>query len=85
MRGEQGWWAWLVAEQEASVQPLCGWFGHASPFAFEASYSPAPGIQRFLCGTPPILSLAALEVCPLLAAVCPAYCSRSCAQHPSQK
>jgi kynureninase len=41
--------------------PLSGWLGHASPFAFETRYRPAPGIARFLCGTPPILSLAALE------------------------
>ncbi len=42
-------------------QPLAGWFGHADPFAFETAYRPAPGIDRFLCGTPPIVSLAALE------------------------
>jgi len=44
------------------VQPLSGWLGHAAPFAFEPSYRPASGIARVLCGTPPILSLAALEV-----------------------
>ena len=44
------------------VQPLSGWLSHAAPFAFEPSYRPAPGIARALCGTPPILSLAALEV-----------------------
>lgn len=42
-------------------QPLAGWMGHAYPFAFEPDYRPAPGIARALCGTPPILSLAALE------------------------
>jgi kynureninase len=42
-------------------QPLAGWFGHAEPFAFETAYRPAPGVDRFLCGTPPIVSLAALE------------------------
>jgi kynureninase len=42
--------------------PLAGWLGHAAPFAFETEYRPAPGIARAICGTPPILSLAALEV-----------------------
>jgi kynureninase len=42
-------------------QPLAGWWGHASPFAFSADYQPAPGITRYLCGTQPIISMAALE------------------------
>mgnify|MGYP001605221053 CR=1 FL=1 len=42
--------------------PLTGWFGHAQPFAFEPGYRAAEGIARTLVGTPPILSLAALEV-----------------------
>jgi kynureninase len=42
-------------------QPLCGWLGHAAPFEFDPSYTPASGIARFVCGTPPIISLAALE------------------------
>jgi kynureninase len=42
-------------------QPLAGWFGHAAPFEFAASYRPAPGSGRFQCGTPSIVSLAALE------------------------
>jgi len=42
-------------------QPLSGWLGHASPFEFSADYRPAPGIRRYVCGTPPILSMAALE------------------------
>lgn len=48
--------------QASLVSPLSGWFGHARPFAFEDGYDPAPGIARFACGTPPLLSLAALEV-----------------------
>ena len=52
-----------VAEhlQERLVSPLRGWMGHAAPFAFTDDYVPARGIDRFLAGTPPILSLAALE------------------------
>ena len=42
-------------------QPLSGWLGHAAPFEFSPAYRPATGIARFGCGTPPILSLAALE------------------------
>ncbi|MEA3008614.1 MAG: kynureninase [Sphingomonadales bacterium] len=51
-----------VAEalQERLMPPLRGWMGHAEPFAFTDDYRPAPGIDRFLVGTPPMLSLAAL-------------------------
>jgi kynureninase len=42
-------------------QPLSGWLGHAEPFAFTTAYRPGTGISRFICGTPPVLSLAALE------------------------
>jgi kynureninase len=45
----------------ALQQPLTGWMGHAAPFAFRDDYAPAPGIERLLTGTPPILGLAALE------------------------
>jgi len=47
--------------QAALQQPLTGWMGHAAPFAFTDDYAPAPGIDRLLTGTPPILGLAALE------------------------
>lgn len=47
--------------QDRIQSPLSGWMGHAEPFAFAPDYAPAPGIRRQLCGTPPILALAALE------------------------
>ena len=40
---------------------LSGWMGHAAPFAFELSYRPAPAIERLRAGTPPVLSMAALD------------------------
>jgi kynureninase len=42
-------------------QPLSGWLGHAAPFEFSPDYRPAAGVARYLCGTPPILAMAALE------------------------
>jgi kynureninase len=52
----------FVAERHQSATPvLSGWFGHASPFTFEENYWPAEGIARFMCGTPQVLGLTALE------------------------
>ena len=48
-------------DREQLRQPLSGWLGHAAPFEFAAAYRPASGIARFVCGTPPVLSMAALE------------------------
>ncbi|TMC40839.1 MAG: kynureninase [Chloroflexi bacterium] len=48
--------------QDALQSPLSGWMGHAEPFAFEPDYRPAAGIKRQLAGSPPILSMLALEV-----------------------
>jgi len=52
-----------VAGEEAARlnQPLSGWMGHAAPFDFAPDYRPAEGAARFSSGTPPILSLAALD------------------------
>jgi kynureninase len=47
--------------QERLRSPIQGWFGHASPFSFAAGYEPAPGVLRFLAGTPPVLSTACIE------------------------
>lgn len=50
-----------VREPDALVTPIQGWFGQARQFEMERPYEPAPGITRFLAGTPPILVLAAVE------------------------
>ena len=53
---------WLHGRHAAQFeQPLAGWMGHASPFDFSPEYRGAGGITRALCGTPPVLSMAALE------------------------
>lgn len=49
------------ALQDRLRSPLTGWMGHAAPFDFEDDYAPAGGMKRFLCGTPPILGMAALD------------------------
>jgi kynureninase len=54
--------AFVARRHQAGFEsPLSGWMGHADPFAFGPLYEPAPGISRLLCGTPPVLSLVALE------------------------
>ena len=54
----------FVAErlQRDLQSPLSGWMGHRSAFDFNDDYQPANGVERFLCGTPPILGMTALEV-----------------------
>lgn len=54
--------AWVNTRHAGQfMQPLSGWWGHAAPFEFSPQYRPAPGVGRYLCGTQPIISLAALE------------------------
>ena len=47
--------------QDRIRPPLAGWMGHREPFAFVPDYAPAEGILRNLCGTPPVLAMAALD------------------------
>ncbi len=53
---------YVAPRHQEAPMPLTGWMGHADPFAFAPDFRPAKGIARALVGTPPILSLAALEV-----------------------
>jgi kynureninase len=64
LNGGPGAPAYLYAARrhhEALMSPVPGWFGHDRPFDFAGSYVPAPDASRFAAGTPPILSLAALD------------------------
>jgi kynureninase len=47
--------------QGALLPFLSGWMGHRSPFDFDPFYDPAEGVQRMKVGTPPVLSLSALD------------------------
>ena len=47
--------------QDAISQPVWGWFGQRDQFAMGPGYDPAPGIDRFLTGTPQIIGTAAVQ------------------------
>ncbi|MEP1421355.1 MAG: kynureninase [Erythrobacter sp.] len=52
----------FAAKRHHHANPvLTGWFGHARPFDFDGAFEPATGIDRFQCGTPPVLGMSALE------------------------
>jgi kynureninase len=54
--------AWVhPRHQPAWDQPVTGWFGHADPFGMAREYAPVDGVARMASGTPPVLSLSALD------------------------
>ena len=64
LNGGPGAPAFLYVRQDhltAFQNPIRGWFGHAVPFEFDRDFDPADGIERALVGTPPILSMVALD------------------------
>jgi kynureninase len=53
---------WVAPRHQAVLdQPITGWWGHARPFDMSLDFEPAPGIQRMVVGTPPVLALSALD------------------------
>jgi kynureninase len=55
-------WIWAAAEHHDAMQnPIPGWMGHADVFAMTGDYAPAPGIRRFMTGTPSAIALAAVD------------------------
>lgn len=64
LNGGPGAPAYLFVRQELQSRlrsPVWGWFGDAAPFEFELAYRPAEDMRRFQVGTPPVLSLLAIE------------------------
>ena len=47
--------------QEMLPNPIAGWMGQRRAFDFGLDYEPAPGLARFLSGTPSVLGLTAVE------------------------
>jgi kynureninase len=55
-------WLWAATEHhDAMRNPIPGWMGHADVFAMTGDYQPAPGVRRFLTGTPSAVALAAVD------------------------
>jgi kynureninase len=53
---------YVRSELQAGLrQPVWGWFGQRDQFAMGPGYDPAPGIERFLTGTPQVIGIAAVE------------------------
>lgn len=61
--GPGGCFLYVAPGVQTTLEPaLTGWLGHAQPFAFEEEMAYAPGIYRWLNGTPAIPALyAAIE------------------------
>lgn len=55
-------WIYVPSRHQAAADlPLIGWHGHAAPFDLSPSFAPATGIERARIGTPPVLSMLALD------------------------
>ena len=64
LNGGPGAPAFLYVRRDLQAElenPIAGWMGQQKLFDFALDYAPAPGLRRFLTGTPPILSLSAIE------------------------
>jgi kynureninase len=64
LNGGPGAPAWMYVRRDLQAEiesPIWGWWSHQAPFAFGLDYEPAEGAARFLCGSPPMLSMSALE------------------------
>ncbi|GAA3939984.1 kynureninase [Microbacterium soli] len=54
--------AYLRAEHQGRLtQPIHGWWGAADIFAMGPEYAPVGGIRQLLSGTPPVMSMLAMQ------------------------
>lgn len=64
INGGPGSPAFLYVRRELQAKllpPIWGWLGAQRPFDFELQYNPAADISRFKVGTPPVLSMMAVQ------------------------
>jgi kynureninase len=64
LNGGPGAPAWLYVRrdlQDRLRQPIWGWWGQRDNFAMGDGYEPAPGLARFLSGTPAVLGLVGVD------------------------
>ena len=55
-------WIWVNSRNHDQLStPIPGWMGHADVFAMSDEYVPAPGVRRFMTGTPSPIALAAVS------------------------
>lgn len=47
--------------QDKLLSPVQGWFAENDPFRFTLDFTPAQTVRKYMTGTPPILSMAAIE------------------------
>ena len=52
---------YVSSQQKGLSNPISGWFGSQKPFDFDHQSPPAKGIQRFLTGTPHVVSAALIQ------------------------
>ncbi len=64
LNGGPGSPAFLYIRKDLQTQlmsPIWGWFAAQTPFDFDLEFAPAKDISRFRIGTPPMLSMKAIE------------------------